>query len=144
MLRKRFLELIIILFSTPAFPQHVFDTWIPVKIIGLSYPRIERAARISGVVRLRVIIDANGSPTTVDVVSGHPLLGRSAQLNAQAWKFGRTRPNKTSRPLLYLEYRFQLSGDCNGTDCQETFSFELPNIVTVTSRLPSIQIDGVR
>jgi TonB family protein len=48
------------------------------KRVQPGYPEVARSARISGVVRLHVIIAKDGTVTQVQVVSGHPMLIQAA------------------------------------------------------------------
>lgn len=51
------------------------------------YPTIARAARVSGVVLLRAIIDREGKITEVQLVSGHPLLTTAAIDAVRQWRY---------------------------------------------------------
>ncbi len=51
------------------------------------YPEEARAARISGTVRLHVIIDTDGGIKQMEVVSGHPLLQHAALDAVRQWQY---------------------------------------------------------
>jgi len=53
----------------------------------LRYPALARAARIEGQVRLEFVLNQNGDPSSVVVVSGHPMLASPAAETVKAWKF---------------------------------------------------------
>ncbi len=55
-----------------------------------QYPPVARQARISGTVRLRVIISAEGTIEQVELVSGHPLLVQSAMDAVRQWRYQQT------------------------------------------------------
>ncbi|MFZ0882574.1 MAG: energy transducer TonB [Candidatus Acidiferrales bacterium] len=57
------------------------------------YPAIPRAMHLSGTVRLRAIIAADGSIRHVDVISGNPLLAQSAVAAVYEWRYRPTRLN---------------------------------------------------
>jgi TonB family protein len=51
------------------------------------YPEIARRMNISGVVKLVVVVSANGSVKTTKVLGGHPLLVSAAEDAVKKWKF---------------------------------------------------------
>jgi protein TonB len=51
------------------------------------YPPLARQTRISGTVRLHAIISKNGTVTSLEVLSGHPLLVRAAMDAVQQWRY---------------------------------------------------------
>jgi periplasmic protein TonB len=51
------------------------------------YPPLARQTRIAGTVRLHAIISKQGSVESLEVLSGHPLLVRSAMDAVQQWKY---------------------------------------------------------
>ena len=52
-----------------------------------TYPKAARLARIAGTVILGFTVDAAGTPSAIQVVSGHPLLAACARENLSTWKF---------------------------------------------------------
>lgn len=51
------------------------------------YPPLARQTRISGTVRLHAIISKTGTVTSLEVLSGHPLLVRAAMDAVQQWRY---------------------------------------------------------
>ena len=51
------------------------------------YPEIARRMNISGVVKLVVVVAANGSVKSTKVMGGHPLLVSAAEDAVKKWKF---------------------------------------------------------
>jgi len=51
------------------------------------YPALTRAARIEGEVRLEFVLNRDGDPSSVAVISGHPMLAPSAVETVKTWKF---------------------------------------------------------
>jgi TonB family protein len=51
------------------------------------YPEIARRMNISGVVKLVVVVSANGSVKSTKVMGGHPLLVTAAEDAVKKWKF---------------------------------------------------------
>ncbi|MGH9513380.1 MAG: energy transducer TonB [Terriglobales bacterium] len=52
-----------------------------------EYPEIARKMRISGTVRLAVVIAPNGNVRTTTAVGGHPVLVNAAMDAVKKWKF---------------------------------------------------------
>jgi TonB family protein len=60
---------------------------IPKAAVAPKYPPLAALARVSGNVVIRVEIDASGSVTKAELVSGHPLLAKGALDAARRWRF---------------------------------------------------------
>jgi protein TonB len=52
-----------------------------------EYPPLAKVARIQGVVRLEAIISRDGTVQDLKVLSGHPLLVKSALEAVQRWRY---------------------------------------------------------
>lgn len=116
------------------------QSWEPSVVVGMRYPLLPRAARITGIVVVRLSIGSEGSVNTAETVAGHPLLSEVARRNAKAWKFQKPKAGVSASSDFYLVYRFLLKGSCSASDCHEVFSVEYPGLVTIQSEMPSIQI----
>ncbi|MGB9204523.1 MAG: energy transducer TonB [Terriglobales bacterium] len=66
------------------------------------YPELARKMNISGVVKVRVTIAANGSVKDAQLVGGHPVLASAAMDAVRKWRF-ETRPEETAETV---EFRF--------------------------------------
>jgi TonB family protein len=66
------------------------------------YPDLARRMNISGVVKVRVTVAANGSVKDAQLVGGHPVLASAAMDAVRKWRF-ETRPEETSE---IVEFRF--------------------------------------
>jgi len=55
-----------------------------------AYPREALAARIAGVVRLKVLISEEGNVRQIEVISGHPLLVKAAVDAVKRWRYQQT------------------------------------------------------
>jgi TonB family protein len=66
------------------------------------YPELARRMNISGVVKVRVTIAANGSVKDAQLVGGHPVLASAAMEAVKKWRF-ETRPEETAETV---EFRF--------------------------------------
>jgi len=51
------------------------------------HPAIARKMRLSGVVRVQVVISSNGSVKETKVIGGHPILVTAAVDAVKKWKF---------------------------------------------------------
>jgi len=82
----------------------------PGKILELpkpNYPRLARAAHVSGTVEVQVIIGTDGSVIAAVAISGHPLLQASAVSAARQTRF--TPPKYKGEPVKVvgvLQYNF--------------------------------------
>lgn len=66
------------------------------------YPDLARRMNITGVVKVRVTIAANGSVKDAQLVGGHPVLASAAMDAVKKWRF-ETRPEET---VETVEFRF--------------------------------------
>jgi TonB family protein len=76
------------------------------------YPPLARQARITGDVRIQLLIRRDGSVESADVVSGHPMLKQAALESAQRSIFECRNGEKDATPYL-LAYTFALRDDDN-------------------------------
>lgn len=69
------------------------------------YPPIAKAARASGAVTVRVVVDESGRVVSASPISGHPLLQRTAAVAARQARFAPTllagQPVKVSGVITY-------------------------------------------
>jgi TonB family protein len=52
-----------------------------------QYPALPRVAHIEGEVRLEFVLNQNGEPSSVTVISGHKVLAPAAVEAVKAWRF---------------------------------------------------------
>lgn len=65
--------------------------WPPKRIVAITdYVPLARQARIAGDVEIKCTLAEDGSVTSAEAVSGHPLLKEQARQNALLWKFQST------------------------------------------------------
>jgi TonB family protein len=57
------------------------------KQVEPEYPRVLKKMEIGGTVRLKVIIKADGTVQSTDVLGGNPILAAEAQKAVAQWKF---------------------------------------------------------
>jgi len=66
------------------------------------YPDLARRMKISGVVKVQLVVAPNGSVRETKVVGGHPLLANAVVDAVRRWRY-ETRPRETTESL---EFRF--------------------------------------
>lgn len=54
-----------------------------------SYPRLARDLSLTGTVRLEVLVSVNGTPKSIQVKGGSPVLAQSAQQALRNWRWER-------------------------------------------------------
>jgi TonB family protein len=52
-----------------------------------AYPSLARNLALDGVVKVDVLVAADGSVKTVDVKGGHPVLAQAAAIAVRSWKW---------------------------------------------------------
>jgi protein TonB len=98
----------------PAAPQRVtvggqIQEALLVRKVSPVYPPLARQARISGTVRLQAIIGVDGAIRELRVLSGHPLLVRSALDAVQQWRYRPTElNNQPVEVLTQIEVNYTL------------------------------------
>jgi hypothetical protein len=110
--------------------------WTPVRVVGLSYPRLALQSQKSGVVHLRVRVTSSDGPPATSTISGDPLLAAAAAENLTAWRFAQLTadPRQKSTPrgnAFEMIYNFKLHAKG-----QDTFQYDYPNVVTISGTAP--------
>jgi TonB family protein len=82
------------------------------KLAPPIYPPLARQARITGDVRLQLLIRRDGSVESAEVVSGHPMLKQGALESARKSTFECKNCQKDTSPYL-LTYTFAIRDDDN-------------------------------
>jgi TonB family protein len=52
-----------------------------------KYPPLARAAHVEGEVRLEFVLNGDGVPSSVTVLSGHPMLAPATVETVKSWEF---------------------------------------------------------
>lgn len=112
--------------------------WIPQRIEDLKYPALPKQARLEGVVKLQVVLSEKGTIEDLKAVEGHPLLAAAAKDNVKKWTFRRIESAFTPSisESVILTYIFKIEGLSENP--KQTFTFEYPGLVTVTSEAPCV------
>ena len=99
--------LFLLLLSVPVIaseiPQQPTGARKIVHHIVPSYPLLAKSTHTSGAVKLNVTVDRNGTPKTIEVVGGNPVLVKAAQDSVNKWKWVPAETDTTER----VELRFQ-------------------------------------
>lgn len=74
-----------------------------VRQVAPIYPVLAKTTHTSGAVKLNVMVDRNGTPKTIEVVGGNPVLVKAAQESVNKWKWAPASADTTER----VELRFQ-------------------------------------
>lgn len=112
--------------------------WLPARILGTSYPRIAQLARLGGEVKARALIRSDGSVSRVEILSGHPLLGRTVEANLMRWTFRSANKEIKGNESFTVTYEFRIEGVCREGACKEECWLEYPNRVICVSEAPRV------
>lgn len=94
-----------------------------------DYDRTANIVHIQGEVLARVIIDATGNVTGVQL-TGPPLLFKGVEANIRSWTFENPKHLPTNQSIIY-EFRIEGSPDC--AILPSSVSFDLPDHVNVVA-----------
>jgi TonB family protein len=111
-------------------------SWVPEEIFGLSYPRIARAASVSGLVVVEFKIKPDGVVAEAIAVSGPRILQFAAIQAAKRWRF---KPSRLHNPAFRANFEFRLEGSCKTQCCAENLVIHYPDRVTLTAEFLEIQ-----
>jgi TonB family protein len=118
--------------------SHLFDRLPTLHIVHyelVHYPGLAVQTRISGSVKLRVVVDRTGSVVEVTPLAGHPLLVREAKSNIERWKF---EPLDSAPIDFELTYDFALRG-LEEDKRNEWISFGSPQDILVLASPPPVE-----
>jgi TonB family protein len=109
--------------------------WTPKRIVAITdYLPLARQARIKGDVEVRCVLDADGTVTRAEVITGHALLKDQARQNALLWKFQRSGPPGENNTVI-LKYQYRLEGDLQDR-ARTVFLVDLPNTIQIIAPVP--------
>ena len=69
-----------------------------------AYPELARRMKVTGTVRIEVVIAANGSVKSLKPIGGHPLLIQSASEALRKWRFA-PGPEET-RTIVVFQFHY--------------------------------------
>ncbi|HUJ29910.1 MAG TPA: TonB family protein [Candidatus Acidoferrum sp.] len=76
-------------------PAHAQESRKIVKEVEPQYPFVLKRMEIGGVVRLKVVVKADGSVQETEVLGGNPILAAAAQKAVAQWKFASAEKTST-------------------------------------------------
>ena len=89
--------------TAPAGPMTIsIDGLRILQQVDPVYPPMAKMAHVQGTVVLRMTIDADGLPASVQAVSGPPMLQASAMQAARQWRFQPATQNGQAVPATFL------------------------------------------
>lgn len=116
--------------------------WTPAHLIGMSYVKAARDARVQGVVKVECLLKPDGSVSDVKVLSGHPIFIRDVLDNARQWKFAATGKPAAAEPTVILTYEFKLTEPTCDAVYKEQFEYDQPGTVLISSQYRCQQPDA--
>lgn len=117
----------------------------PVRTLPFDrYPVLPHAARITGDVRIRCMVDKHGAVTDVIVLSGHTLLAKAAAENARQWRFQQTEGDGVSEAFIKYSFRIVRPGtEGTGVETLKPYTRIDPSGRVVVVTAPEACIDFV-
>jgi TonB family protein len=91
-----------IIFARPANAEEASERKVKYRVEP-QYPDIARKLGLSGVVRIDVVIAANGNVKETKVIGGHPILVNAAVDAVKKWKF----ESANGESINSLEFKFR-------------------------------------
>jgi TonB family protein len=73
------------------------------KQVEPEYPRVLKKMEIGGVVRLKVVIRADGTVQSSEVLGGNPILATEAQKAVAQWKFAPASASSTAEVKISFD-----------------------------------------
>jgi TonB family protein len=73
------------------------------KQVEPEYPRVLKKMEIGGVVRLKVVIKADGTVQSSEVLGGNPILATEAQKAVAQWKFAPASATSTAEVKILFD-----------------------------------------
>jgi TonB family protein len=98
-----------------------------IKKVTPPYPPLAKQARIQGTVRFSATIGKDGTVTSLQLISGHPLLAPAAQEAVKQWIYKPTLMNgQPVQVLTQIDVNFNLEAQSTVTDLPEGVSIAPP------------------
>lgn len=87
-MRKRAAQILLALgLSLPGLSLHAQESRKALNNPTPTYPEIARRLRLSGIVKVQVLVAPDGQIKDVKVIGGHPLLVNAVQDALKTWKY---------------------------------------------------------
>lgn len=105
--RSAYLLALILIFLFAGFSAAQVQESLParkiVRQLAPVYPALARNTHTYGAVKLKVTVDRNGAPKSINVVGGNPVLVKAAEESVGKWKW----VTASSETVEHVELRFQ-------------------------------------
>jgi TonB family protein len=128
---------VLLLISPVALGQRVPEPRL--RSAGLpQYPAIARLAQIQGEVKVEFVLNSDGDPISVVVISGHPMLRAAAEQNVKTWRFELPKDLYRTEWKYDTVFNFKISNDKQPyEDPKLTVTLDSYRYVEVTTNPPS-------
>lgn len=108
---------------------------IPKRVVGMNYPRLAHLAGVQGKVVLTTRVAVGGTVEDVRLISGDAVLAKAAKESLSRWLFSGCRSTSNACEAK-VTFTFVLSGECDISSCPSEVQIDLPDSVTVSSKMP--------
>jgi hypothetical protein len=108
---------------------------IPKRVVGMNYPRLAHLAGVQGKVVLTARFLVGGSVGDVRIISGDAVLAQAAKESLSRWLFSGCKSSSNACEAK-VTFTFVLSGECDISNCPSEVQIDLPDSVTVRSKMP--------
>jgi TonB family protein len=134
-LMRLFIVFAFLLVAT-GYTEEPADTYI--KSLQMPcYPPLARQTRVSGIVKVKVVMAGDGTVASAELVQGHPLLRAAAVANVQTWKFGAGANQDPSQLRTTITFEYKLGDESGWERCAARVVFDSFNKVTVEAHVPA-------
>ena len=113
------------------------DNRCVIHLESLDYPLLARQAQISGIVRVRAVLDKDGGVSSASA-EGPKILKEASAENFTQWRFS---PGNSRQ--IEITYDFRLEEPKVSYEPKPKVVFDLPDRVMITSHAPVPNIEGV-
>ena len=104
------------------------------RLVAMEYPWFARMATLQGTVELAARINSEGIPEKIQVLSGPEPLASPAKETLSKWRLAECIPSGP-KCLMKFVFSFALAGSCNISHCPTEFEVDLPEKISVKSKI---------
>ncbi len=99
---------------------------VPLRVVGLEYPRLANIAHVQGKVELLAKVLPDGKVGNITTMSGHPLLAAASQETLTKWRFAPCSPARNCD--VGVTFSYVLTEKCDHSCCTTEFAVDLVNL----------------
>jgi outer membrane biosynthesis protein TonB len=107
---------------------------IPKRVVGINYPRLAHLAGVQGKVVLTARVLVGGSVGELRIISGDAVLAKAAKESLSRWLFSGCKSSSSCEARI--NFAFVLNGECDIANCPSEVQIDLPDSVTISSKMP--------